>query len=241
MLVSSWLAPMLAASSEHLFTYAAQVSLAYKYLKKHYKFPEIASRAAAAAAAQAARQQRRQQMLRQRYEAFQLDFPQQQQQMQSLLRQMEECFELLQQPVQHVVQQDDMEEPLSPAADHQAVVEQHATVAQLDGNFRPADGSLDEQQLGNDSQGSLRPDGGALTAGDIDAQHVSAAVADVAHSSEAAATAGAVPPDQDWEDVVPAVQQQMPGGGRGGVASIDDDGAAGDYDGDELVGDFQDT
>lgn len=82
-----------------------QVTLAYKYLKKHYNFPDLASRAAAAAAEEAARQQRRQHTLQQRYKMFSQEFPQQQQQFQSLLHQMQECFDLLQQPVEQVSQE----------------------------------------------------------------------------------------------------------------------------------------
>jgi hypothetical protein len=76
-----------------------QVTAAYKYLKKQYKFPEISSRAAAAAAAEAERQRRHQQLLLSRYAQLNQEWPQQRQQLDGLLHQMQECFELLQQPV----------------------------------------------------------------------------------------------------------------------------------------------
>jgi hypothetical protein len=89
------------------------VTVAYRYLKKQYKFPEIASRAAAAAAEAAARLQRHQQLLLQRYTAFKADFPQQRGQMDSLIQQIQECFKLLnEQPQQQ--QQQQQQVPQSP-------------------------------------------------------------------------------------------------------------------------------
>ncbi|KAF8060617.1 RPL32A [Scenedesmus sp. PABB004] len=76
------------------------VTVAYRYLKRQYSFPEISSRRAAAAAAEAARRARHQASLAQRYAAFAADWPQQRAALASLLRQMRECFELLAQPVE---------------------------------------------------------------------------------------------------------------------------------------------
>lgn len=89
--------------------------MAYRYLKKQYKFPEIASRAAAAAAEAAARLQRHQQLLLQRYDAFKADFPQQRRQVDSLIRQLQECFELLNEQPQ---QQESAGRQPTPEAQH---------------------------------------------------------------------------------------------------------------------------
>lgn len=92
------------------------MTAAYRYLKKQYKFPEIASRAAAAAAEAAARMQRHQQLLLQRYNTFKTEFPQQRGQIDSLVQQIQECFQLLsEQPQQQQQQQSVSPSPQPPA------------------------------------------------------------------------------------------------------------------------------
>ncbi|WIA15304.1 hypothetical protein OEZ85_001971 [Tetradesmus obliquus] len=108
-----------------------QVTAAYKYLKKQYKFPEISSRAAAAAAAEAEQQRRHQQLLLGRYEQLSQEWPQQRQQLDSLLHQMRECFELLQQPVpQHPLQEQDAAADAADEVQQQQQQDLHNAVAQ---------------------------------------------------------------------------------------------------------------
>ncbi|WIA35511.1 hypothetical protein OEZ86_003938 [Tetradesmus obliquus] len=148
-----------------------QVTAAYKYLKKQYKFPEISSRAAAAAAAEAEQQRRHQQLLLGRYEQLSQEWPQQRQQLDSLLHQMRECFELLQQPVlQHPLQEQDA------AADAADEVQQQQQ----------------QQDLHNAvAQGAEGPASDAAT---TNTEPVAAEV-------QAAVIAQGTDEDQEWEDV----------------------------------------
>jgi hypothetical protein len=160
-----------------------QVTAAYKYLKKQYKFPEISSRAAAAAAAEAERQRRHQQLLLSRYEQLNQQWPQQQQQLDGLLHQMRECFELLQQPVpEQPLQELDM--PAGAADEeqvHQQMHQQRIEVAQ--------------EGLRSASQST-------------NAQTATAAAVPL---PAAAGVQGAPDDDQEWEDVAGQQQQQAAG------------------------------
>jgi hypothetical protein len=126
-----------------------QVTAAYKYLKKQYKFPEISSRAAAAAAAEAERQRRHQQLLLSRYKQLNQQWPQQRQQLEGLLHQLRECFKLLQQPVPQQPLQD--HDPPACAADQVQQVHH-----QLD--------DAASEALGSDSQATAAAGAAALLA-----------------------------------------------------------------------------
>jgi hypothetical protein len=160
-----------------------QVTAAYKYLKKQYKFPEISSRAAAAAAAEAERQRRHQQLLLSRYEQLNQQWPEQQQQLDGLLHQMRECFELLQQPVpEQPLQELDM--PAAAADEEQMHQQMHQQLVEVA-----------QEGLGSASQST-------------NAQTATAAAVPL---PAATGVQGAADDDQEWEDV--AVQQPQQAAG----------------------------
>ena len=142
-----------------------QVTVAYRFLNKQFKFPQIASRAAAAAAEAAARLQRHQQLLLQRYTAFQADFPQQRVEIDSLIAQMQECMQLLnQQPVQT-----QLEAPsASPAAQAAASSPQAAGQQQQMQDTQPAQGESNMSQ--QQQQAQAAQDAAAATAPGVEEQ-----------------------------------------------------------------------
>jgi hypothetical protein len=170
------------------------VTAAYRYLKKQYKFPDIASRAAAAAAEAAARLQRHQALLQQRYDVFRVEFPQQRRQIDSLIEQIQGCFQLLeeqpQQQQQQQQQQQDLQTPAEPPPQQQQDFRERQPQQQEAQERRPA-------------------------------------------PQEPAATATAA--DEQWEDVPPPDAAAA----CGDVADEGEGvGAFGDYDMEELVGDY---
>lgn len=183
-----------------------QVTVAYRYLKKQYKFPEMATRAAAAAAAAAARLQWHQQLLLQRYDAFKSDFPQQRAHIDSLVQQMQECVQLLsEQP---------REQPPAPAP--ASALQEHAAAAdaqQQQQSVQSAAASPGPQQQGQQQQQQQNDKEGQGTGVDAGA---------------AAAEEEEESPDEQWEDV-PAGGTSAPEGAAAMLVWDMDDDLVGDY------------
>eukprot|EP00879_Flechtneria_rotunda_P018706 GHRR01019630.1.p1 GENE.GHRR01019630.1~~GHRR01019630.1.p1 ORF type:complete len:342 (+),score=165.86 GHRR01019630.1:800-1825(+) len=205
-----------------------QVTVAYRYLKKQYKFPDISSRAAAAAAAEAARQQRHQQMLLQRYQMFCHDFSKQRQQLELLLKQLQECFDLLEQPVNQQPQQQQREQSKQPFQEQQQQKAQHS------GSLAGAVGQTAQQDISNSSRQN-----GSANIDDQDWEDVAQAPAALAvkgddQSVAAAAVAGGLAELDTGQPPCPSEEEQQQVVHRSPIVDWDDD-----FDADELVGEIQ--